>query len=98
VTTRASAEKAALTYRETQPAVDALKDTFARNAAAKKILGAYMIEKDLPSFRGVSLKVVPSSDWDSDKLHIYLGDKAGQFRKAFGRKYFGLIPRRAVPK
>lgn len=96
MTTRAAAEKAALTYRETQPAIDALKTTMYRNTAAKKTLGAYMIEKDLPSFRGVTLTLTPSEVFDNDKLLAYLGDKAKGFRKIVYRKCFGFTKRRAI--
>jgi len=96
LTTRAAAEKAALAYRETQPAIDALKDTMARNTAAKKTLGSYMTEKNLPSFRGVTLRIVSFEGWDSDKLRDYLGDKAKNFRRPMDRKYFDLAKRRAV--
>jgi hypothetical protein len=92
VTTRAAAEKAALTFRETQPAIDAIKDTMARNAAAKKVLGAYMIEKQLTIFRGILLKVVPFEGWDNDKLREYLGTKVSKFRRMTDRKYFDLKP------
>ena len=98
MTTRAAAEKAALTYRETQPAIDALKTTLARNAAAKKTLGAYMVEKKLRTFRGVGLKCVPFDGWDNDKLRSYLGEKARDFRKTLDRKYFYLVKRPAARK
>lgn len=96
MTTRAAAEKAVVTYKETQPALDAIKTTMARNSAAKKTLGAYMIEQNLPSFRGVTLKLVPSLRWDNDKLLAYLGDKAQDFRKSVNSKYFDIIKRTPV--
>ena len=93
MTTRADAVKAAHLYKVTQIDLDAIAGTIAANTGAKKILGAYMTEKKLPIFRGVTLRVVEYSAWDNAKLSAFLGDKAGEFRTKMGRKYFGLRKR-----
>lgn len=93
MTSQADAIKAARTYKITQVDIDAIKDIMAANTAAKKILGEYMLEKKLPVFRGVTLKVIPFDGWDSTKLRAYLGDKAADFREPRGRRYFGLAKR-----
>jgi len=95
VTTRDAAEKAVLVYKETQPAIDALKSTTARNTAAKKTLGAYMTEKNIATFRGVTLTCVPYDGWDYDKLRAYLGDKVKTFQRSLDRKHFAIVKRRA---
>jgi hypothetical protein len=97
VTTQAEAADAARTYRETQPKLDALKDTIAANTAAKKILGPYMTAKKLDLFRGVELRISSVSGWDWDKLRVYLGDKAAEFKKPTDRQYFSLHQRAKQP-
>jgi hypothetical protein len=91
--TLVEAIKAARTFRETQPAINALKDTVAANKAARETLGEYMAPRHLTLFRGVELKVVPFSGWDMDALKRYLGSKASRFRKPVDRKYFDLAKR-----
>lgn len=93
MTHRAVAAYAAGVYKETQPAIDALKDTIAANEAAKKTLGAYMIEKNLDVFCGVTLAVATFEGWDTAKLREYLGDKVADFRTRGTRKHFGLARR-----
>jgi hypothetical protein len=97
VTSQADAIKAARVYRETQPAIDALKDTMNANTAAKKILGEFMLEQKRDVFRGVTLRVVRFDGWDGDKLAAFLGDKAKNYRKPLDRKYFGLAKRNKPP-
>jgi hypothetical protein len=93
VTTQAEAIKAARTYRETQPQLDELKGVIAANKAAKKVLGEYMVAKDLSIFKGVELSLVPFEGWDNSKLREFLGDKVAEFRGKFDRKYFKLHKR-----
>jgi hypothetical protein len=93
VTSQADAIKAARVYRETQPAIDELKETMAANTAAKKILGAFMVETKRDSYRGVNLRIVSFDGWDGDKLAAFLGDKAKDFRRPLDRKYFSLRKR-----
>lgn len=93
MTTQLEAIKAARTFRETQPLIDALKDTVSANTAAKKVLGDYMTVRDLDVFRGVTLRVVPFEAWDNAKLREFLADKVAEFRSKVGRKYFGLAKR-----
>ena len=96
--TQAEATKAAAVYRATQPAIDALKATVAENDAAKKTLGAYMVEKDLTVFKGVTFAVSPTSVWDWPALIAFVGDKAGELHKPGTRRYFGLVKRAAKAK
>lgn len=93
MTSQADAVKAARIYRETQPAIDELKDTTKANDAAKRILGPFMEEKGLLVFRGVTLKCVTIEVLDGDKLSVYFGDKLSEYRKKVIRKYFGLATR-----
>jgi hypothetical protein len=92
-TTQAAATKAARDYKMTQVDIDKLKDIIALNAAAKKILGDYMLERKIGIFKGVTLHIVPSEGWDNAKLRAYLGNKVAEFRYPIGRKYFGLAKR-----
>lgn len=87
------ATKAARVYKETQPTLDMVKETVAANEAAKKTLGAYMMEHELTIFRGVSLRIVNADAWDNLALLAYLGDKAKDYRKATKRKYFDIVKR-----
>jgi len=93
MTSQADAIKAARTYKVTQVDIDKIKDIIAANSAAKKVLGAYMVEQKLNVFRGVTLRVVPFQGWDNAKLRAYLGDKVADFRQPQDRKYFGLAKR-----
>lgn len=93
MTTQADAGKAARIFKETQPAIDALKDTVAANKAARKILDAYMAPKNLTSFCGVGRTVTTSSVFDFPKLLVYLGDKAADFKRLQVRTSFKLLKR-----
>lgn len=94
MTSRTDAVEAARVFRDTQPEIDALKDTLAANKAAKEILGAYMLERKLDVFRGVTLTCVAFTGWNSDKLNLFLGEKVAQFRTTGQRKHFGLARRK----
>lgn len=93
MTTLRAATEAARIYRQTQPAIDEIKDLVAANTAAKKVLGEYMLAMGLDLFRGVTLRVVPSTGWESDKLYLLLGKRVSEFRGSFTKKYFGLATR-----
>jgi hypothetical protein len=93
MTTQAEAIKAARIYKQTQFELDAIANTKAANEGAKRILGAYMTEKKVNSFRGVTLRIVQFDAWDNTKLRAYLGDKVSEFRLKQDRKYFGLRTR-----
>lgn len=98
MTSKADAVEAARVYRETQPAIDALKETRKANDAAKKILGPYMDENQLDVFRGVTMQVVTRKVLDGDKLAVFLGDKLKDFRRSVAYKNFGLAKRRVAVK
>ena len=95
--TTAEADEAARVIKRVQPQLDALKEESKANDAAKKTLGAYMVEKGLDVYRGVSMRVVEFDGWDNDRLRAFIvdqGAKVDEFRAKRPRHYFNVIGRR----
>jgi hypothetical protein len=86
--------EAVRTIKRTQPVLDAVKEDDKANKAAKKILGAHMVEHNLDAYRGISMREVEYDAWDDEKLRGHLGDQVAGFRVKRPRRYFTVIGRK----
>lgn len=81
------------TIKRLQPEFDARKEDEKLLDAAKKTLGAHMIEKGIDTYRGIALRVVEYGAWDDAKVREHLGDRAEEFRTKRPRRFFSIVGR-----
>lgn len=85
--------EAVATFKRLQPIFDEMAEDEKLLKAAKKVIGDHMVENDLDTYRGISLRVVEYGAWDEDKLREHLADKLGDFRIRRPRRFLSLLKR-----
>lgn len=84
--------------KRTQPKLDAVKHDKRANEDAKKVLGQYMVEKNLTTYRGIQMSESDYETWLTEDLMKELGDRVGKFRVKRARRYFRVLPPRRGAK